>query len=165
MTSRSVLGITIGLVATAAVVVTAQVDLSKAKLRNPAALNEQAPATYKARLDTTKGPFVVEVTRAEETQGRSITTTRAFGIRGGGRSRSFLEMSGDAPPEAQSGPLTPCTVTEAITVLAIGATAMADFLVPALAFPDDHSEAEEVPGLPRRTRLGADATGDERARG
>ena len=63
MTSRSVLGITIGLVATAAVVVTAQVDLSKAKLRNPAALNEQAPATYKARLDTTKGPFVVEVTR------------------------------------------------------------------------------------------------------
>lgn len=63
MTSRSVLGITIGLVAAAAVVVTAQVDLSKAKLRNPAALNEQAPATYKARFDTTKGPFVVEVTR------------------------------------------------------------------------------------------------------
>lgn len=63
MTSRSVLGITMGLVATAAVVVTAQVDLSKAKLRTPAALNEQAPATYKARLDTTKGPFVVEVTR------------------------------------------------------------------------------------------------------
>lgn len=63
MTSRSVLGITMGLVATAAVVVTAQVDLSKARLRNPAALNEQAPATYKARLDTAKGPFVVEVTR------------------------------------------------------------------------------------------------------
>jgi peptidyl-prolyl cis-trans isomerase A (cyclophilin A) len=33
-------------------------------LADPSALNEQAPATYKARFDTTKGPFVVEVTRA-----------------------------------------------------------------------------------------------------
>jgi peptidyl-prolyl cis-trans isomerase A (cyclophilin A) len=31
---------------------------------NPAALNEQAPATYKARFDTSKGVFVVQVTRA-----------------------------------------------------------------------------------------------------
>jgi peptidyl-prolyl cis-trans isomerase A (cyclophilin A) len=31
---------------------------------NPSALNEQAPATYKVRFDTTRGPFVVEVTRA-----------------------------------------------------------------------------------------------------
>jgi peptidyl-prolyl cis-trans isomerase A (cyclophilin A) len=33
-------------------------------LENPAGLREQAPATYKARFDTTKGVFVVEVTRA-----------------------------------------------------------------------------------------------------
>jgi peptidyl-prolyl cis-trans isomerase A (cyclophilin A) len=32
-------------------------------LANPAALNEQAPATYKVQLDTSKGPFVVEVHR------------------------------------------------------------------------------------------------------
>jgi peptidyl-prolyl cis-trans isomerase A (cyclophilin A) len=35
-----------------------------AKLMNPAALTEQAPATYKARFDTSKGTFVVQVTRA-----------------------------------------------------------------------------------------------------
>src|ERR1051325_9484892 len=33
-------------------------------LSTPAALNEQAPASYKVRFDTTKGPFVIEVTRA-----------------------------------------------------------------------------------------------------
>jgi peptidyl-prolyl cis-trans isomerase A (cyclophilin A) len=32
-------------------------------LLNPAALNEQAPATYKVRFDTSKGSFVVEVHR------------------------------------------------------------------------------------------------------
>jgi peptidyl-prolyl cis-trans isomerase A (cyclophilin A) len=32
-------------------------------LSNPAALNERAPATYKARFDTSKGEFVVEVRR------------------------------------------------------------------------------------------------------
>jgi peptidyl-prolyl cis-trans isomerase A (cyclophilin A) len=32
-------------------------------LANPAALNEQAPATYKAKFDTSKGAFVVEVRR------------------------------------------------------------------------------------------------------
>jgi cyclophilin family peptidyl-prolyl cis-trans isomerase len=37
---------------------------SKEKLKTPAALNEQAPATYKAKFDTSKGPFVVEVHRA-----------------------------------------------------------------------------------------------------
>jgi peptidyl-prolyl cis-trans isomerase A (cyclophilin A) len=31
---------------------------------NPAVLNEQAPAAYKVKFDTSKGPFVVEVTRA-----------------------------------------------------------------------------------------------------
>jgi peptidyl-prolyl cis-trans isomerase A (cyclophilin A) len=39
------------------------VDLSKAKLRTPAALTEQAPPTYKAKFDTSKGAFVVEVHR------------------------------------------------------------------------------------------------------
>jgi peptidyl-prolyl cis-trans isomerase A (cyclophilin A) len=32
-------------------------------LGNPAALNEQAPAVYKVNLDTSKGPFVLEVHR------------------------------------------------------------------------------------------------------
>jgi peptidyl-prolyl cis-trans isomerase A (cyclophilin A) len=34
-----------------------------ALLRNPAALTEQAPATYRARFDTTKGTFVIQVNR------------------------------------------------------------------------------------------------------
>jgi peptidyl-prolyl cis-trans isomerase A (cyclophilin A) len=36
---------------------------SGSALLNPAALNEQAPATYKVRFDTSKGTFVVEVHR------------------------------------------------------------------------------------------------------
>ncbi|HXT38388.1 MAG TPA: peptidylprolyl isomerase [Candidatus Angelobacter sp.] len=35
-----------------------------AKLANPAALTEQAPATYKAKFETSKGAFVIQVTRA-----------------------------------------------------------------------------------------------------
>src|SRR5215468_12784976 len=38
--------------------------LAQSPLSNPAALNEQAPATFKVRFDTSKGLFVVEVTRA-----------------------------------------------------------------------------------------------------
>ena len=38
--------------------------LAQSPLANPAALREQAPATYKARFDTSKGVFVIEVTRA-----------------------------------------------------------------------------------------------------
>lgn len=38
--------------------------LAQSGLSNPAALSEQAPATYKARFDTTKGTFVIEVHRA-----------------------------------------------------------------------------------------------------
>ena len=34
-----------------------------AKLGNPSALRDQAPAVYKAKFDTTKGVFVIEVTR------------------------------------------------------------------------------------------------------
>jgi peptidyl-prolyl cis-trans isomerase A (cyclophilin A) len=40
-----------------------------ATLANPAALREQAPAAYKAKFDTTKGVFVVEVTRDWAPQG------------------------------------------------------------------------------------------------
>src|SRR5579862_7397242 len=36
---------------------------SAQNLANPAALNEQAPATYKVQFDTSKGPFVIEVHR------------------------------------------------------------------------------------------------------
>jgi cyclophilin family peptidyl-prolyl cis-trans isomerase len=34
------------------------------KLANPAALTEQAPASYKAKFDTSKGTFAIQVTRA-----------------------------------------------------------------------------------------------------
>jgi len=37
--------------------------VSAADLSNPAALNEKAPAVYKAKFDTSKGVFVVEVHR------------------------------------------------------------------------------------------------------
>ena len=39
------------------------VNLNKAKLRTPAQLNEQAPATFKAKFDSSKGVFVIEVHR------------------------------------------------------------------------------------------------------
>ena len=39
-------------------------DASKAALRNPAALKETAPETYKVNFDTTAGAFVIEVHRA-----------------------------------------------------------------------------------------------------
>jgi peptidyl-prolyl cis-trans isomerase A (cyclophilin A) len=37
--------------------------LAQGNLGNPAALTEQAPATYKARFDTSKGVFVIDVRR------------------------------------------------------------------------------------------------------
>ena len=40
------------------------VDPSKAKLKNPAALTEKAPDTFKAKFETSKGTFVVTVHRA-----------------------------------------------------------------------------------------------------
>ena len=57
-------GIVIAGAALAATGVAAQqVDLSKvARLRAPAALTEQAPATFRANFDTSKGTFVIEVT-------------------------------------------------------------------------------------------------------
>ena len=38
-------------------------------LANPAALTEQAPATYKAKFETSKGAFMIQVTRAWAPQG------------------------------------------------------------------------------------------------
>jgi peptidyl-prolyl cis-trans isomerase A (cyclophilin A) len=43
--------------------------MAQSPLDNPAALREQAPATYKARFDTSKGAFVIEVTRAWASKG------------------------------------------------------------------------------------------------
>jgi len=37
---------------------------AQSKLRNPAALTEKAPDVYRAKFETTKGVFVIEVTRA-----------------------------------------------------------------------------------------------------
>src|SRR4029077_19357033 len=42
---------------------------AQSPLSNPSSLHEQAPATYKVRFDTSKGVFVVEVTRAWAPQG------------------------------------------------------------------------------------------------
>ena len=39
------------------------VDVSKAKLRTPSALTDKAPDTFKAKFDTSKGAFIVEVHR------------------------------------------------------------------------------------------------------
>ena len=38
-------------------------NAQSASLANPAALTEKAPATYKVRLDTSKGPVVIQVNR------------------------------------------------------------------------------------------------------
>ena len=55
----------IAVVSAAASVAAQSPDLQKlAKLRNPAALNEKAPDTYKANFDTSKGTFTITVTRA-----------------------------------------------------------------------------------------------------
>ncbi len=52
------------LAVTATALVSAQTAAEKAaKLRNPAAMTEKAPETFKAKFDTSKGPFVVEVHR------------------------------------------------------------------------------------------------------
>jgi peptidyl-prolyl cis-trans isomerase A (cyclophilin A) len=53
--------ITIGLAFAAAA--TATPSLAQSKLANPAALNERAPPVYKAKFDTSKGAFVIEVHR------------------------------------------------------------------------------------------------------
>lgn len=61
---KVVYGAVASLLAASAVAFAGQADAKLAKLRNPAALNEQAPPTYKANFDTSKGRFVIQVTRA-----------------------------------------------------------------------------------------------------
>jgi peptidyl-prolyl cis-trans isomerase A (cyclophilin A) len=66
MTVRSLTLITVGLaavVAAAGAGAAAQGGVGAAALRNPAGLTERAPATFKARFDTTKGTFVIEALR------------------------------------------------------------------------------------------------------
>lgn len=57
------------LILTLAFLLAAGPALAQSKLANPAALNEPAPASYKAKFDTSKGVFVIEVTRAWAPQG------------------------------------------------------------------------------------------------
>jgi peptidyl-prolyl cis-trans isomerase A (cyclophilin A) len=57
------------LILTLAFLLAAGPALAQGKLANPAALNEPAPATFKAKFDTSKGVFVIEVTRACAPQG------------------------------------------------------------------------------------------------
>lgn len=49
--------------ALAAVLVMPSMAAAQASLKDPATLNEKAPATYKVRLDTTAGPVVIDVHR------------------------------------------------------------------------------------------------------
>jgi cyclophilin family peptidyl-prolyl cis-trans isomerase len=53
----------IALAAAFALAVPATAVLAQGNLATPAALNEQAPATYKAKFDTSKGVFIVDVRR------------------------------------------------------------------------------------------------------
>ena len=55
------MAVTLGFALLAATVATP--SLAQSKLGNPAALNEQAPPSYKVKFDTSKGVFVIEVTR------------------------------------------------------------------------------------------------------
>ena len=66
-------------IAAAAATVAAQsADLQKiARLRNPAALNEKAPDTFKANFDTSKGSFTITVTRSLAIRSRSPSIRRA----------------------------------------------------------------------------------------
>ena len=52
-----------GAVAALALGLLAVPSFAEPSLMDPASLNEQAPATYKAKFTTTKGEFVIEVTR------------------------------------------------------------------------------------------------------
>jgi hypothetical protein len=53
----------VGLVTSTAFAQGGGVDLTKAKLKNPASLTEKAPDTYKSKFDTSKGAFIIQVHR------------------------------------------------------------------------------------------------------
>ncbi len=54
---------TAGLMLASAVALSAQSDAKLQKLKNPAALDEKAPANYKVKFEASNGTFVVEVHR------------------------------------------------------------------------------------------------------
>ena len=64
MSFRAIVTSVLGIVVAATVSLSLAAQETKvAALRNPAALKETAPATFKARFDTSAGAFVVEVRR------------------------------------------------------------------------------------------------------
>src|SRR5580700_7153025 len=65
MTVRSIVttGVALAMLVMAHRAVTAKGQATPNKLLNPAQLNEKAPDTYKAKFDTSKGVFVIEVHR------------------------------------------------------------------------------------------------------
>jgi peptidyl-prolyl cis-trans isomerase A (cyclophilin A) len=63
-TRRSIFGLAPALLLAAAAALATPAFAQAPDLANPAALAEQAPATYKVRFDTTKGPFVIQVNRS-----------------------------------------------------------------------------------------------------
>ena len=63
MTSRRPFLVLVTFVLASTLVAPVLPALAQSPLSNPAALREQAPAVYKARFDTSKGVFVIEVTR------------------------------------------------------------------------------------------------------
>jgi peptidyl-prolyl cis-trans isomerase A (cyclophilin A) len=63
LAAAAIAATTAGVMGQAATPQAGSVDLSKAKLHDPAKLTEKAPATFKANFDTSKGAFVIEVHR------------------------------------------------------------------------------------------------------
>ena len=68
MKFRSFIGIAlvlgVGVLSPALALAQGAVNLSKAKLKTPAAFTEKAPDTYKAKFETSKGSFTIDVHRA-----------------------------------------------------------------------------------------------------
>lgn len=60
--SRAVVAVTL-ILSVSGSALEAQAPAGKAALMNPAEFNEQAPATFQARFETSAGPFVIEVIR------------------------------------------------------------------------------------------------------
>jgi peptidyl-prolyl cis-trans isomerase A (cyclophilin A) len=58
------IGITVTLLAAMAMAAHGAAPAPNEKLMHPAALNQMAPETYRAKFETTRGDFVIEVTRA-----------------------------------------------------------------------------------------------------
>ena len=81
MTFRSMVTIAATVAVLAPVAAHAQAD-AKAKLKNPAALNEQAPATYKAKFDTSKGVFTIDVATGRRTLWKELAPPDRTGVNG-----------------------------------------------------------------------------------